>query len=157
MSPYTITITIYDDKHRLRLDKTKTKGWHYANGAAWSTPPIQQGQWDANPYDPEAKYTLTMGGSGTSGVLRFVCKNGSAFMVAVGVHNWKRWCHIVTDLSSSDTTSTILPTYYGGSRDENLWKQRDHISRTDSNGSKYKLEFTQKTGHNLTADLFVDI
>jgi hypothetical protein len=162
--PYTITITLYDENDKLLLDKTQKWGWHYANGATWATPVVQQNAfgyvyspqpWNVSNNVPEVKYVLTMGGSGTSGCLRFERKSGKPFLVAVGVHNYKRWCHIVTDLSKSDTTHTILPTYYGGIRDENLWKQREKFTKTDKNGFTYNIEFKQKTGHNLTADLSI--
>ncbi|KAG1865908.1 Cytolysin/lectin [Suillus subalutaceus] len=47
--------------------------WHYANGGTWTnTGSIQ---------------TLAMGGSGTSGTLRFRSDFGEEFLVAMGVHN----------------------------------------------------------------------
>ncbi|OBZ78202.1 hypothetical protein A0H81_02578 [Grifola frondosa] len=72
--------------------------WHYANGGTWS--------------EVDGQQVLTMGGSGTSGTLRFKSESGDYFLVALGVHNYKRWCDIVTDLTSSNTGVEIHPTYY---------------------------------------------
>ena len=48
--------------------------WHYANGGTWS--------------EADGAHTLTQGGSGTSGVLRFLSDKGERITVAIGVHNY---------------------------------------------------------------------
>jgi hypothetical protein len=45
---------------------------------------------------------LRMGGSGTSGSLRLQSETGSSFVATlpVGVHNYKRWGNIITNLKN---------------------------------------------------------
>ena len=50
---------------------------------------------------------LTMGDCGTSGTLRFVADTGENFVVVFGVHNWKKWGNMVTDLAK-DLTGVVL-------------------------------------------------
>ncbi|OBZ77384.1 Boletus edulis lectin [Grifola frondosa] len=73
--PYTIHVNINQycgDRFHV-VEKTV---WHYANGGRWS--------------ECNGQLTLTMGGSGTSGTLRFKNPCGDYFVVALGVHNYKR-------------------------------------------------------------------
>jgi hypothetical protein len=49
-----------------------------------------------------------MGGSGTSGSLR----NGREFVVTLGVHNYKRWGDIVTNLKNDQAARIVNPEYY---------------------------------------------
>ncbi|KAG2043731.1 Cytolysin/lectin, partial [Suillus americanus] len=56
--------------------------------------------------------TLVMDGSGTSGALRFRNGAGEQFVVTRGVHNYKRWCDIVIDLTPGDTGVRIQHEYY---------------------------------------------
>lgn len=58
-----------------------------------------------------------MGGSGTSGMLRFQTDNGGEpFTVVMGVHNWKPWVHILPDVLPNETTVVLLPQYYAGGK-----------------------------------------
>ncbi|KAF7762188.1 hypothetical protein Agabi119p4_8781 [Agaricus bisporus var. burnettii] len=55
-----------------------------------------------------------MGGSGTSGSLRFVSSDtDESFVATFGVHNYKRWCDIVTNLTNEQTALVINQEYYG--------------------------------------------
>ncbi|KAG2128533.1 fungal fruit body lectin-domain-containing protein, partial [Suillus bovinus] len=56
--------------------------------------------------------TLTMGGSGMSGGLRFISGTREKFLVVLGIHNYKRWCNINTDLVPLATATNIHPEYY---------------------------------------------
>ncbi|KAG0579151.1 hypothetical protein M758_4G077000 [Ceratodon purpureus] len=118
--------------------------WHYANGGTWA--------------DCDGDHTLTMGGSGTSGMLRFKNAAGDYLLVALGIHNYKRWCDIVTDAKSSDTGVVINPTYYAdgsGSRGEMLWKQLANLEKTTSKGVKVKVDYYKEDGNTLYATITI--
>ncbi|KAJ8110345.1 hypothetical protein ONZ43_g5891 [Nemania bipapillata] len=60
---------------------------------------------------------LTMSASGTSGMLRYQTETGAeAFTVAIGVHNYKPWVHILPDVAPSETCVALLPQYYAGGK-----------------------------------------
>lgn len=48
-------------------------------------------------------HKFIMPGSGNSGLLRFRSSNGEEVGVAVGDHNWVRWCDIVTGFGSRES------------------------------------------------------
>ncbi|KAI1176243.1 fruit body lectin [Nemania sp. FL0916] len=75
--------------------------WHFANGGAWT--------------ETDGILTLTMGGSGTSGMLRLQTQEGEeAWTLTAGIHNYKPWVHIITDVARNETSPVLLPQYYGG-------------------------------------------
>ena len=118
--------------------------WQYANGGTWTC--------------VNGETVLTMGGSGTSGTLRFKSTSGDMVLVAMGVHNYKRWCDIVTDLQPKDTGMAIHPTYYqdsgvAGNRNDMLWKQLPKIQKTDSKGKSFSVNFFKEDGNNLWAEI----
>ena len=118
--------------------------WYYANGGTWT-------------YN-NGEMVLTMGGSGTSGTLRFKNASGSLVLVALGVHNYKRWCDIVTDLAPKDTGVAIQPTYYkdgggDGSRNDMLWKQLSKIEKTDAKGNSFSVNFFKEDGKELWCEI----
>ncbi|PPQ81531.1 hypothetical protein CVT25_013327 [Psilocybe cyanescens] len=59
-----------------------------------------------------------MGGSGTSGIVRFASDSGENFAVVLGVHNYARWCDIVTDIPTTQTATTLQPIYYAANSAE---------------------------------------
>ena len=91
---YKITVRVYQtDSNRffLVVEQSVFKGgtWAESNG----------------------EYVLTMTGSGTSGTLRFVGNDDEIFLVVLGVHNYKRWGDIVTNLDEDQTGAAINPQY----------------------------------------------
>jgi hypothetical protein len=142
---YSISVRVIehsDPQHWFRIvEKTN---WHYANGGTWA--------------ECNGVHTLTMGGSGTSGMLRFMNNAGEYFLVALGVHNYKRWCDIVTDAKCSDTGVLVHPTYYeNGSpgRGEMLWKQLPRLEKTSAKGTKVTVTFTQGEGNCLQVTITI--
>ena len=99
------------------------------------------------------KDVLTMVGSGVSGALTYKGESGFRFIVATGVHNYKRWCDIQVD--QPDSAAKLLPTYYGGSNGDIIWKQADQVEKTDSQGRKINVTFTVKDGNDLVASVVV--
>ncbi|KAH9924525.1 lectin 3a [Fomitopsis serialis] len=105
--------------------------WYYADGGVWT-------------YADDIR-TLTMNGSGTSGVLRFRGSDGEEFLVPLGVHNYKRWCDIVPDLAPGDTAMKVQPEYYNsGARGEMLWKQLEEISKKSAKGTQIDVKYTSE-------------
>ncbi|KAH0831303.1 lectin [Lanmaoa asiatica] len=114
--------------------------WNYANGCTWS--------------ESNGIITLTMGGSGTSGVIRFMSDKGERITIAVGVHNYKRWCDVVTGLAPKDTGIVINGQYYNnGGRDYMREKQLSEYSVTSTVGTKIGVAYTVTEGNNLQADI----
>ncbi|KAG1739395.1 Cytolysin/lectin [Suillus paluster] len=91
--------------------------------------------------------TLVMGDSGTSGALRFRNGAGEEFLVTLGVHNYKRWCDVVTDLGAGETGMKIQPEYYMDSspRNQMLWKQLADIQRKSAKGTSVEVKITDDT------------
>ncbi|KAI0406773.1 fruit body lectin [Xylaria palmicola] len=77
--------------------------WHYANGGSW--------------LNSDGVLKLTMGGSGTSGMLRYQTEaGGEPFTVVIGVHNYNPWVHILPDVAPNETCVALLPQYYAGGK-----------------------------------------
>lgn len=102
----------------------------------------------------ESGHTLSMQGSGTSGMLRFRNAHGAFFVVAVGVHNYKRWCDVAAVADDKPLTE-LHKNYYDDKQPENkkLWAQQSSASATLAHGKVAELEFYQPEGHVLLAKL----
>jgi hypothetical protein len=101
-------------------------------------------------------HTLTMNGSGTSGVLRFLSDKNELFTVAVGVHNYKRWCDIVGGITENDTALVINGQYYNnGGRDWIREKQLAEYSGTSPVGTKVEVVYTVAEGNDLKANIII--
>ncbi|KAG5635479.1 hypothetical protein H0H81_011082 [Sphagnurus paluster] len=119
--------------------------WYYANGGSW--------------IEDDEIFTLTMHGSGTSGTLRFKdIGTGEVFLVAVGVHNYVRWCDIITDLTDKDTSMEIHPTYYQPNHERGamLWKQLPVIGKTSASGKKITLNYNIADGANMSVYIMIN-
>jgi len=141
--PYSITLHIYQkDPHFGSYSIVEQTVWYYANGGTWS--------------EASGALTLNMGGSGTSGVIRFKSTKGELITVAVGVHNYKRWCDIVTGLKPEQTALKINGEYYNnGGRDFMREKQLAEYSVKSSAGTTYKINYTVREGEKLAADIII--
>ncbi|KZV96848.1 hypothetical protein EXIGLDRAFT_764915 [Exidia glandulosa HHB12029] len=67
---YTIIVKVFQTNPNAWFEVIESTVWHYANGGSWTK---------AND-----KYVLTMGSTGTSGILRFQ-SGDQYFIVALGV------------------------------------------------------------------------
>ncbi|KAF8228702.1 HET-domain-containing protein [Tricholoma matsutake] len=68
---------------------------------------------------------LSMGGSGTSGLLMFRNRtSGEEFAVMLGVHNYIVWTDVVTNFGD-ETPQSIRDSYYGQKRGGTLWRNVD--------------------------------
>ncbi|PHH71788.1 hypothetical protein CDD82_6336 [Ophiocordyceps australis] len=119
---------------------------------------FNNGSWTSCSYEP----VLTMGGSGTSGCIRFVADTGENFIVAIGVHNYKPWGDIVTKLDTNQTGVKLLPEYYetewGGTQKKERvdvrWKTLSSYEVT-RDGRKYAFKFTVTEGKNLKVNIII--
>ncbi|KAG6380448.1 lectin [Boletus reticuloceps] len=137
---YSITLRVFQSNPARGFFSIVEKTvFQFANGGTWS---------EAN-----GTQTLTMGGSGTSGVLRFK-SDKELITVAVGVHNYKRWCDVVTGLKPEETALVINPQYYNnGPRAYVREKQLAEYSVTSAVGTKVEVKYTVTEGNNLQADV----
>ncbi|KAF8900130.1 lectin [Gymnopilus junonius] len=135
---YSIALQLYQTNTNAYFHPVEQTVWNFANGGTWSR--------------TDEVRTLTMGGSGTSGTMRFVSDTGENFLVAVGVHNFARWCDIVTN----DQTGTVInPQYYGGGRDAVREQQFANCNAINSKNRHFKLNYTVANGNDLKADIII--
>jgi hypothetical protein len=90
---YNITVRVFQTNPDAFFRLAEQTVWNYANGGSWDS--------------VSGAYVLAMGGSGTSGSLRFVSSSGENFVATFGVHNYKRWCDIVTNLKNDQVYLTL--------------------------------------------------
>ncbi|KAF3915185.1 hypothetical protein ABW20_dc0106153 [Dactylellina cionopaga] len=92
---------------------------------------------------------LNIGFSGTSGMIRYRLSDGDTFSIAIGVHNYVRWC----DIDVGDRGETLMqlhPLYYEeGARYDKLWDQAASASKTTAMGKPVSLTFDPAEGHEL--------
>ncbi|KAG6554014.1 hypothetical protein Mapa_004931 [Marchantia paleacea] len=134
---------------RVRVIQTKPSAWYsIVEKTNW----LYGGTWS----EVDGEQFLNMDASGTSGMLRFRNPAGEFFLVALGVHNYKRWCDIVVDQKSTNTSVEILPTYYdNGSRNEMLWKQLASLEKKTSKGEHIKVDYYKEDGNTLYATITI--
>ena len=119
---------------------------------------FSNGTWD----EVNDTHILTIGGSGTSGCLRFVADTGENFIVTLGVHNYKPWGDIVTKLSNDQTGVKINPEYYekeyGGTQNADRvavrWKNLSTYEVT-RDGRKYSFTFVVASGNALKVNIVI--
>jgi hypothetical protein len=144
MMSYSISLrTINTTADNLGFTIVEKSVWHYANGGTWS--------------DTDSIQTLHMNGSGTSGALRFNNAAGEQFLVLLGVHNYKRWCDVVTDLAPGDTAMKIQPDYYSekNPRYGMLWKQLAQIKKKSAKGTTVDVKYVEAEGNSLVVHLTI--
>jgi hypothetical protein len=138
---YTIKLRVYQTNPNAFFRIVEKGVWHFANGGTWS--------------EVDDTHVLTMGGSGTSGLLRFESGN-EIFTVTVGVHNYKRWGDIVTGLATKDTGLVILPEYYTpGIRASARERQLADYSVRSATGRNLQVKYTVAEGNNLEANIII--
>jgi Fungal fruit body lectin len=96
--------------------------------------------------------------AGTCGSLRFVSNNGDNFIITLGVHNYKRWGDIVTNLTNDQTGVIITPEYYDDDhrdREQQREKQLTTYSVTSATGRHYAFNYTGTEGNNFTVNIII--
>ncbi|KAN0135863.1 Fungal fruit body lectin [Lactarius tabidus] len=118
--------------------------WQYANGGTWDK--------------VNGHLVLKMGGSGTSGSLRLQSESGESFVVTLGVHNYKRWGDIVTNLKNDQTACIINPEYYSNNfpnRQKQREKQLSTYEIANSKGRKCSFKYTVTEGNDLKVQVMI--
>ncbi|KAJ8507908.1 hypothetical protein ONZ45_g9753 [Pleurotus djamor] len=140
---YKITVRVYQTNPAAWFDIVEKTVWNYANGGTWT--------------EVDGKHVLTMGGSGTSGILRFAGKD-ERFTVALGVHNYKRWVDVNVGLATDQTACLIHKDYYtdGTPRNAAIWKQLSEFKATDSaTGRSVAVKYDVAEGNNLECYIII--
>jgi hypothetical protein len=141
---YTIEVRIYQRDPTVWFDNVEQTVWHYANGGTWGK--------------HNDAYVLTMGGSGTCGSIRMATANGERVIFTFGVHNYQRWCDIVTGLSSDATGVVITPQYYDSSHPDRCQareRQLADYSVKSATGRNFEIKYTTSSGNNLAAVVII--
>ena len=141
---YTITAQVYQTNRNAFFHVVEKTVWHYANGGTWG--------------EVDGAHVLTMGGSGTSGSLRFASDTGEKFIITLGVHNYKRWGDIVTNLSNDQTGVVITPQYYSNDhrdREQQREKQLATYNVNNAQGRKFEFTYTVADGNNLVVKIVI--
>jgi len=141
---YKITVRVYQTNPNAFFHIVEKTVWNYANGGTWS--------------EMNGEQILTMGGSGTSGTLRFVADNGENFIVALGVHNYKRWGDIVTNLTNEQTGVIINPEYYNNANADRVAareRQLASYSVNNAKGRKFAVNYTVAEGNDLQCNIII--
>jgi len=136
---YTITVRLYQSNPNAFFKVVEMGNWHYANGGTWS--------------QTDGVLKLTMGGSGTAGMLRFMTEEGKeAFFVAMGVHNYKPWLDVVTGLADDITVVRVLNEYYDGNNPPRVAARESHrqtASILNIDNRNISAEYTDNEGNDL--------
>ncbi|KAJ7503668.1 fungal fruit body lectin [Mycena galericulata] len=140
--PYTITVRVFQSKPEsgvfFRVVEQMTR---YANTNEWNVVP--------------GGLAFKSGYSGTSGSLRFADKGGEQFVVSVGVHN-KRWCDIVTDLSTAQTAATVNAEYNTNTnRISQREKQLTNCTVSSNKGRTIQVNYSVAEGNDLVANVII--
>jgi hypothetical protein len=141
---YTINAKVYQSNQNAFFRIVEKTVWNFANGGTWD--------------ETDGSQLITMGGSGTSGSLRFLADTGENFIVTLGVHNYKRWGDIVTNLTNSETGVIINPQYYDDKhpdREAQREKQLTTYSVKNNKGRNFSFKYTVTDGNNLKVDIFI--
>ena len=142
---YKITCRVYQTNPNAFFTCVEKVVWNYANGGSWTM--------------VDDLHVLKMGGSGTSGTMRFCdLKTGEAFTVTIGVHNYKRWCDIVTNLKPDETACIIQPQYYSGShKDREAVRESQNMQHSVKNakGRQIQVNYTQGEGNDMQCNLII--
>ncbi|KAK4442878.1 lectin 2b [Podospora aff. communis PSN243] len=142
---YRITVRVINDTNA-PLDLIEKTCWKGA-GTAWT--------------ESTSGYHLHMNASGSSGMLRFRSSEGEYFSVAVGVHNYKRWCDVDVNLGDSGVLTGLHPRYYDekDGKYKMLWAQatecpaKGEPERVSDKGRKWRVEFYVAEGNELRANV----
>lgn len=142
---YTITVNIFQRNPKPRFQILEQSVWNYGDGGTWT-----EGA------DTTSIQVLTMGRSGTSGSLRLATNTGENFIVTLGVHNYRPWGDIVTDLRMDTTAVVIHPQYYSDDYPDRVaarWAQRTYYSARNSRGRSISFYYVVEEGNRLIAHI----
>lgn len=95
-------------------------------------------------------YALTMSTSGNAGLLVFETTWGEKFALATGVHNYKRWIDLHTNVDGQNAEQW-LEKYFTGNAPEDAakWKQLHSAQNSLSEGKKLDAFYYVNEGNDL--------
>ncbi|KIY66243.1 fungal fruit body lectin, partial [Cylindrobasidium torrendii FP15055 ss-10] len=143
---YKITVRVYQTDQNAFFNVVEQTIWHYASGGTWAA------------VSGTGELVLKMGGSGTCGSLRFLdADSDEAFIVTLGVHDSKRWCDIVTNLSLDQTGVVITPQYYNGQADREKAREAQlaNYNVNNAKGRNIAVHYTVDEGNDLKANIII--
>jgi Fungal fruit body lectin len=141
---YTITAQIYQTDTSTFFNIVEKTCMTYGASCDWS--------------EIDGAHVLKMGDSGNCGSLRLVSNTGETFIVTLGVHNYKRWCDIVPNLTPVQTGVIITPEYFDGKfpdREAQRESQLAEYSVNDSTGRNLTVSYSVSEGHSLAASVVI--
>lgn len=141
---YIITARVFNTNPGSFFRPCEQTVWQFANGGTWD--------------QSEGTYVLKMGGSGTCGSLRFVSDTDENFIATLGVHNYKPWCDIVTNLTPDQTGVIITPQYYSNQhpdRERQREKQLTAYSVKNAKGRQFTIQYIIADGNNLKCNIII--
>jgi hypothetical protein len=142
---YTITARVFHTNPSAYFRVVEKTVWQYANGGTWC--------------ESCETHVLKMGGSGTCGSLRFAADtNDEKFIVTFGVHNYKRWGDIVTNLTNAETGVIITPQYYDDKhrdREQQREKQLTTYAVKNAQGREISFKYYEAEGNDLKVDIYI--
>ncbi|RSL91432.1 hypothetical protein CEP52_014255 [Fusarium oligoseptatum] len=142
--PYTIKVRVYQTNPNAYFHIVEKGCWHYGKSCEWS--------------EHNGVLTLTMGESGTSGMLRFKTEQGKeAFFIVMGVHNYKPWVDTVTGLADDVTCVKALPEYYGNASDRTRSRESQRTSQSILNIDRRTIatEYKVSQGNDLELNIII--
>lgn len=141
---YTITAQVYQTNRNAFFHVVEKTVWNYANGGTWG--------------EVNGAHVLTMGGSGTCGSLRFASDTGENFIITLGVHNYKRWGDIVTNLTNEQTGVIITPQYYSDAHRDREQQREAQLATYNVNNAKgrnFGFTYTVADGNNFVVKIII--
>jgi hypothetical protein len=141
---YTIIVQVYQTNPNAFFHVVEKTVWKYANGGTWA--------------EVNGAHVLTMCGSGTSGSLRFVSDTCENFIITLGVHNYKRWGDIVTNLTDEQTGIIINPEYYSNDhphREQQRERQLTTCHVANAKCRNFSFHYTATEGNCLKVNVVI--
>ena len=133
-------IKVYvDNKNCDELKLVEKSVWMYANGGIWE----EFGE----------VHKLTMNGSGTSGMLRYLTASGEYFAAAFGIHNYAPWSGLAVDITSGDTLQQVHKEFYAGGPRSSPTVQ-DATAKSKS-GKSFSIKFEEESDKTYIATLTI--
>jgi hypothetical protein len=145
---YTITAQIYQTNTNAFFHVVEKTIWGGGHSGTWS--------------EIDGAHVLTIGGSGASGCLRFRSDTDEFFIVALGIHEGRRWGDIDTLLGAGDTGMVIHPQFYGDDPNLPMWlrvqQRNSQLTRyyvTSPRNRTFSFIYTVPEGRNLKVAIII--
>ncbi|KAI9464100.1 fungal fruit body lectin [Lactarius psammicola] len=141
---FSIKVVIFQESPSEFFRVVEKTVWNLANGGTWN--------------EVDGCNVLRMNGSGTSGALRLLSDKGRGCIFTFGVHDFKRWGDIITDIKDDITACVINPQYYSKDHpnmEEQREKQLTSLVINDILGYKYSFDYVVADGNELTVRVII--